>query len=35
MATPSFQRILEVLDEHGVELIVVGGVAPQCSKGHR
>jgi hypothetical protein len=27
MATPSFRRILEILDEHGVELIVVGGVA--------
>jgi hypothetical protein len=27
MASQSFQRILEVLDEHGVEYIVVGGVA--------
>ncbi|HEX5048552.1 MAG TPA: hypothetical protein VFX89_15665 [Gammaproteobacteria bacterium] len=27
MAAPSFQRILEILDRHGVELIVVGGVA--------
>lgn len=27
MATQSFQRILELLDQHGVEYIVVGGVA--------
>lgn len=27
MSTQSFQRILELLDEHGVEFIVVGGVA--------
>jgi hypothetical protein len=27
MPTQSFQRILELLDEHGVEFIVVGGVA--------
>jgi hypothetical protein len=27
MPTHSFQRILELLDEHGVEFIVVGGVA--------
>jgi hypothetical protein len=27
MATQSFRRILELLDEHGVEYIVVGGVA--------
>ncbi len=27
MPTQSFQRILEILDEHGVEYIVVGGVA--------
>lgn len=27
MATQSFQRILEVLDQHSVEFVVVGGVA--------
>jgi hypothetical protein len=27
MPIQSFQRILELLDEHGVEFIVVGGVA--------
>lgn len=27
MATPSFRQILERLDEHGVEYVVVGGVA--------
>ena len=27
MATPSFLRILELLDRHGVEFVVVGGVA--------
>ena len=27
MATQSFLRILEILDAHGVEFVVVGGVA--------
>jgi len=27
MPTPSFRRILEILDRHGVEYVVVGGVA--------
>jgi hypothetical protein len=27
MATPSFRRILEVFESHGVEYVVVGGVA--------
>ena len=27
MTTPSYQRILELLDRHAVEFVVVGGVA--------
>lgn len=27
MTTESFRRILDVLDQHGVECVIVGGVA--------
>jgi hypothetical protein len=35
MSTPSFRRILELLDEHGVEYVIVGGVAAVLNARYR